>query len=158
MFTSCGNKDPDEIVDDVERVVLVEDGNDTWELRPSDTDGKLDVYHNEKKTTSYEHEYTTGEILKLADTSETNDFLGIPIITEGVYKTDIKSGTMYINYLKSNGYTVDRTAYTTKFIEIFLSNKDADMTQRVIITQDYVVIGKLDYGDIPNMNITDYLF
>ena len=156
-LVGCNNTE-DEIVDDPNRAVYIVDGEDSWEIRYDEDTDSLIGYHNGRETGTFDREYNGMPIFDIPETDETNDLLGMPLITDGVYRTKPVEGQMYINYLLENGYTQDRVAQAHKFIEYFLSNEEAELTQRVIITENYTVVGTLDFGDIPDVNMNDYLF
>lgn len=169
LLSGCGNKDPINEDDNIKRAALITMGDETWEIRAESSSGntedsenseklKLFGYHNNEKTADFLKDYNGEPLISVSIQKETNDLKGNSLIAENVYSTTLKEAGMYLAYLENNGYTKDFEALTYKFAEYYFSNEADSITQRVIITDSYTAVTEVEYKELPEVNLQDYLF
>lgn len=158
-LAGCGNKDPNMVDDGINRAVLIVEGDNTWEIRVESDNNSLISYVNGDKKEAIPGKWNEKELMELPSITGENDLLGMPLITEDVYDTDLDDSAMYINYLKNNGYTETRCAQTSEFIEYYFKKESEQSITclRVIVTDDFTVSTQVD-AELPEVNLNDYIF
>lgn len=155
LSLSACNKNSDEKEDGgIIQTVKIVSGENEYSIRFEDNN--LYYYEGDKRVQTVDNSYTHDKFIELPEATDTSNLDSIPIITDNVYKADLKLTSNYINFLKQSGLVESYTAYTSRYIECYLSNPTANNYVRLIATPDYLVV--TNEQSLPEIDIRNYLF
>lgn len=100
------------------------------------------IYINGEEATSSKPIQSKGKAMELPRVTGTVDIEKNEKLKELTYKASLEESAKYINYLKKQGYEILREAYTSEYIEFYMTK--GTITRRIIILNNIIMTGELE--------------
>ena len=109
------------------------------------------IYHNGEKIEVKEVIPSKGKAMELPKVNGTLDIEKREQVRELTYEASLEESAKYVNFLLKEGYQILREAYTSEYIEFYMTKGTTE--RRIIILNNIIMVGELDDGwNLPDIS------